>query len=179
MLSVLNKLLFSEVPNSRSCDEFSVIRTAAPPDCPLHTKGSWESLNAKAELARMHRDGQCQEAVMWYVHHLPESMKTPTRRLWPIPDFSGISRDEKVQKLRARLISSELTAHQTSPSGVTPHWRSRPALELETRGIFSTSCRRSSMRRVLRSLATPDTRQQDRLREVFKSICKAKSHAGN
>ena len=34
----------------------------------------WESLNAKAELARMHRDGHCHEAVMWYVHHLPESM---------------------------------------------------------------------------------------------------------
>ena len=37
----------------------------------------WESLNAKAELARMHRDGHCHEAVKWYVHHLPESMKTP------------------------------------------------------------------------------------------------------
>ena len=39
----------------------------------------WESLNAKAELARMHRDGHCHEAVMWYVHHLPESMKIPRR----------------------------------------------------------------------------------------------------
>ena len=42
----------------------------------------WDSLNAKAardpELARMHRDGHCHEAVMWCVHHLPESMKTPT-----------------------------------------------------------------------------------------------------
>ena len=37
----------------------------------------WESLNAKAELARMHRDGHCHEAVMWYVHH-PESMKIPS-----------------------------------------------------------------------------------------------------
>ena len=37
----------------------------------------WESLNAKAELARMHRDGHCHEAVMWCVHHLPELMKTP------------------------------------------------------------------------------------------------------
>ena len=41
----------------------------------------WESVNAKAELARMHRDGHCHEAVMWYVHHLLESMKTPTRWL--------------------------------------------------------------------------------------------------
>ena len=29
----------------------------------------WESLNAKAELVRMHRDGHCDEAVMWYVNH--------------------------------------------------------------------------------------------------------------
>ena len=38
----------------------------------------WESLNAKAELACMHREGHCHEAVMWYVHHLPKSMKTLT-----------------------------------------------------------------------------------------------------
>ena len=38
----------------------------------------WESLNAKAELARMHPDGHCHEAVKWYVHHLPKSMKTLT-----------------------------------------------------------------------------------------------------
>ena len=37
----------------------------------------WESLNAKAEVARVHRHGHCHEAMMWYVHHLPESMKTP------------------------------------------------------------------------------------------------------
>ena len=32
-----------------------------------------------------------------------------------------ILRDEQVQKLPARLISSELRAHQMSPSGVTLH----------------------------------------------------------
>ena len=44
----------------------------------------WESLNANKkgdvwvvpELARMHRDGHCHEALKWYVHHLWESMKT-------------------------------------------------------------------------------------------------------
>ena len=39
----------------------------------------WESLNTEAacdpELACMHRDGHCRKAMMWYVHHLPESMK--------------------------------------------------------------------------------------------------------
>ena len=32
----------------------------------------WESVNAKMELARMDCDVHCLEAVMWYVHHLPE-----------------------------------------------------------------------------------------------------------
>ena len=36
-----------------------------------------EYLNAKAELARMHRDRNCHEAVKRYVHHLPKPMKTP------------------------------------------------------------------------------------------------------
>ena len=31
------------------------------------------------ELACMHRDGHCRKAVMWYVHHLPESMKEVIR----------------------------------------------------------------------------------------------------
>ena len=44
--------------------------------------------------------------------------------------FFRILRDEKVQKLSDRLISSELSAHQMSPSGVAPHWPSRPASEL-------------------------------------------------
>ena len=26
----------------------------------------WESLNAKAEVARVHRGGHCHEAMMWY-----------------------------------------------------------------------------------------------------------------
>ena len=38
----------------------------------------WESLNAKAELARMHRDGQCHVGMKWHVHHLLKPMKTLT-----------------------------------------------------------------------------------------------------
>ena len=89
MLSVLNKWLFREMLNSRRCDEFSehlhivlftlgdpelnaVYNTTAdvlhvPPVLEVMARG-WESLNAKAELARMHRDGHCHEAVRWYVH---------------------------------------------------------------------------------------------------------------
>ena len=48
------------------------------------------------------------------------------RRFSPFPDFSGFSRDGGVQNFPARLISSELSAHQMSPSGDsalagTPH----------------------------------------------------------
>ena len=48
------------------------------------------------------------------------------RRFSTILDFSGFSRDGGVQKLPARLISSELSAHQMTPGGDsalagTPH----------------------------------------------------------
>ena len=87
MSSVLNKWLFRKMPNSRSCDGFSarlqiVIFTLRDLELNAHNRRRtrvprvlevmprvWESLNAKAELARMHRDGHCLEAVMWYVHH--------------------------------------------------------------------------------------------------------------
>ena len=75
MSSVFNKWFFSEVLNSRSTDEFSerlhivlftswmpsttapqtywILRggTAVPPDCPLHTQGSW----VECRLQRHHR----------------------------------------------------------------------------------------------------------------------------
>ena len=35
----------------------------------------WESLNAKAELARMHRDRHCHETMVCTVHHLPDGNK--------------------------------------------------------------------------------------------------------
>ena len=77
--SVLTKWFFSEMPNSRSCDEFSerlqiVVFTLGIPELnavynattedvlqvprvlEVMARG-WESLNAKAEVARVHRDG--------------------------------------------------------------------------------------------------------------------------
>merc|ERR1712232_553511 len=42
-------------------------------------KSEWETINALAktdrELARVHRDGHCHEAVMWYVHHLSQETR--------------------------------------------------------------------------------------------------------
>ena len=61
------------------------------------TAREWESLNAEAardsELACMHRDGHCRKAMMWYVHHLPESMKEVIRDRASLPSrrFATIS----------------------------------------------------------------------------------------
>merc|ERR1712070_454155 len=53
----------------------------------------WEQLNKEAaatpELARMHRDGHCHEAVMWYVHHLPESVKAELKDKVDLPLLSN------------------------------------------------------------------------------------------
>ena len=87
MSSVLNNFLFGEMPNSNSFDEFSerlqiVLFTLGDPELNavynttadvLHVPRvlevmarGWESLNAKAEVDRVHRDGHCLEAMMWY-----------------------------------------------------------------------------------------------------------------
>ena len=83
--SVLTKWLFGEMPYSRGCDEVSerlqiVLFTLGDLDLNavynatadvLHVTRElvmameWESLNAKAALACMHRDGHCHEAVKW------------------------------------------------------------------------------------------------------------------
>ena len=87
MSSVLNKFLFGEMPNSNSFDDFSerlqiVLSTLGDPVLNavyntnvdvLHVPRvlevmarRWESLNTKAEVARVHRDGHCLEEMMWY-----------------------------------------------------------------------------------------------------------------
>ena len=86
MSSVLNKFLFGEMPNN-SFDGFSerlqiVLFTLRDPESNavynttanvLHVPRElevmareWESLNAKAEVARVHRDGHCHETIVWY-----------------------------------------------------------------------------------------------------------------
>merc|ERR1712107_163514 len=69
----------------------------------------WEELNkaaaADADLARMHRDGHCHEAVMWYVHHLPEKVKVAIKDKAALPLLSAMRHDvmttkPHVEKLR-------------------------------------------------------------------------------
>jgi hypothetical protein len=133
MSSLLNKWMLKEAPNSRSCDEFSVeelqrlqimlfmlrdpqLNTVydssadarrMPHDIEVMSK-EWESLNAEAardpELARMHRDGHCHETVMWYVHHLPQSLKAVIKDQAALPLLSKMRHDILASKPHAVRI---------------------------------------------------------------------------
>jgi len=52
----------------------------------------WTAINRLAEtdqdLAKMHRDGHCHEAVMWYVHHLPEDARMALKGKVTLPLLS-------------------------------------------------------------------------------------------
>merc|ERR1712127_834081 len=67
----------------------------------------WDELNELAksdpDLARAHRDGHCHEAVMWYVHHLPEGMKDLIKDEIALPLLSGMKHDLKVVEHGPRL----------------------------------------------------------------------------
>ena len=76
----------------------------------------WGSLNAKAELARMHRDGHCHETVLWYVHHLPESMKIPRRKQavprWKRVTWSEGRRPKDRSQMGGSLVSPGLASQR-------------------------------------------------------------------
>lgn len=114
MSAKLNQWLLKQAPNSKRCEDFEVAelqriqmtlfmlrdpqlddvyqqsqdKRRMPKDVAAMSK-EWEELNAEAaanpELARMHRDGHCHEAVMWYVHHLPESAKAAIKDKAQLP----------------------------------------------------------------------------------------------
>jgi len=104
MSSTLNEYLLRHAPNSKDCDLWTVeelqelqlsllmLRDSQLNDVYHYMNdrrkiekdveklvGEWDELNRKAasdpDLAKAHRDGHCHEAVMWYVHHLPQGMK--------------------------------------------------------------------------------------------------------
>eukprot|EP00811_Abedinium_folium_P025183 NODE_3581_length_2015_cov_40.116525.p1 GENE.NODE_3581_length_2015_cov_40.116525~~NODE_3581_length_2015_cov_40.116525.p1 ORF type:complete len:524 (+),score=54.19 NODE_3581_length_2015_cov_40.116525:125-1696(+) len=52
--------------------------------------GRWQALTALAKdlgqhYGEMHRDGHCHEAVMWFVHHIPEIIREELASRMPIP----------------------------------------------------------------------------------------------
>lgn len=113
MTERLNGWLLKHAPKSRGCDEWTVhqlqhlqrmLLELRDPQLdslyqstadnrrlrmPADLKNEWAKLNQLAsqdpELMRIHRDGHCHEAVMWYVHHLPESVKAEMKGLVPLP----------------------------------------------------------------------------------------------
>jgi hypothetical protein len=133
MSSTLNKWLLKEAPNSKDCDEFTVeelqriqIMLFGLRDPELNTvynqtadkrrmqhdievmSKEWKALNDEAakdpELARMHRDGHCHETVMWYTHHLPESMKALIRGKAALPLLSKMRHDLSASKPHAARV---------------------------------------------------------------------------
>lgn len=116
MSSQLNSWLLKHAPNSRECDEWTVdelqhlqmtILQLRDPELdeiyqssqdnrrlrmPVELAKEWAELNTLAaqdpELARIRRDGHCHEAVMWYVHHLPEHMKSELKDKLSLPLLS-------------------------------------------------------------------------------------------
>jgi len=55
-------------------------------------QSDWKKLNGIAskdpELARIHRDGHCHEAVMWYVHHLSQETRDALKDKVTLPLLS-------------------------------------------------------------------------------------------
>ena len=83
------------------------------------------------ELGRMHRDGHCHEAVMWYVHHLLESMKEVVQDKASLPLLSQIRHDLSLAKPHAVIIqrasgekftcaSSHCAVYPTTGSDLVP-----------------------------------------------------------
>mmetsp|Transcript_80213 Transcript_80213/g.186248 ORF Transcript_80213/g.186248 Transcript_80213/m.186248 type:complete len:503 (+) Transcript_80213:106-1614(+) len=117
MSNTLNDVLRKRTPRSRECELWSVeelqqlqllLLMLRDPELDAiyhHSRDNrrvqrevttlareWEELNALAardpELARIHRDGHCHEAVMWYVHHLPEDVRVALKDKVSLPLLS-------------------------------------------------------------------------------------------
>jgi hypothetical protein len=139
MSSTLNQWIVKQVPKSRNCEDFTVeelqriqLTLFMLRDPELDTiyqqshdnrriqqdiaalSKQWEELNAEAakdpELARMHRDGHCHEAVMWYVHHLPQAVRAELKdkaELPLLPSFRHNVLDSKPHAVRLQRAYEE------------------------------------------------------------------------
>merc|ERR1711865_654187 len=124
MSQTLNKYLQKHAPQSKDCDLWTMeelqqlqisllmLRDSGLNDLYHETDDNrkinkdiqqltqeWDELNKLAstdpDLARAHRDGHCHEAVMWYVHHLPEDMKDLLKDKISLPLMSSMRHDLK------------------------------------------------------------------------------------
>lgn len=122
MADTLNRWLLVHAPNSKNCDAWTVdelqklqVQLFALRDPQLNgvyreswdnrrlrselleLRSEWEDLNTLAResptLMRIHRDGHCHEAVMWYVHHLPEVIKSGLKDNIALPLLSRMKHE--------------------------------------------------------------------------------------
>lgn len=133
MSQTLNKYLQKHAPQSKQCDLWTMeelqqlqisllmLRDSQLNDLYHDTDDNrritkdiqqlveeWEELNTLAstdpDLARAHRDGHCHEAVMWYVHHLPEDMKDLLKDKISLPLLSNMRHDLKASAVHGERI---------------------------------------------------------------------------
>lgn len=146
----MNQWLLKQAPNSKRCEDFEVAelqriqmtlfmlrdpqlddvyqqsqdKRRMPKDVAAMSK-EWEELNAEAaanpELARMHRDGHCHEAVMWYVHHLPESAKAAIKDKAQLPLLANFKHNVLESHLRQRACSVHMKRRCHVPAATHLH----------------------------------------------------------
>jgi len=145
MAQTLNKYLVKHAPNSRHCDSWTVqelqelqfqllmLRDTQLDDVYHETddnrkiakdikamSAEWEELNELAstdpDLQRAHRDGHCHEAVMWYVHHLPEDMKTALKDDIALPLLSFMKHDLKESAQHGKRVHTAYAEKVTCQS---------------------------------------------------------------
>lgn len=133
MSQTLNTYLTRHAPNSKNCDAWTVeelqelqmqllmLRDPNLNDLYHETDDNrkmskdieeivqqWNELNVLAatdpDLARAHRDGHCHEAVMWYVHHLPEAMKNTLKDEISLPLLTSMRHSLKVEAQHGPLV---------------------------------------------------------------------------
>merc|ERR1719265_564483 len=133
MSQTLNKYLQKHAPKSKNCDLWTMeelqhllisllmLRDSGLNDLYHETDDNrkinkdiqqlvqeWEELNKLAstdpDLARAHRDGHCHEAVMWYVHHLPEDMKDLLKDKISLPLLSSMRHELKESALHGERV---------------------------------------------------------------------------
>jgi hypothetical protein len=87
----------------------------------------WEELNKLAasdpDLMRARRDGHCHEAVMWYVHHLPQEAKDLLKDEISLPLLTKMRHDlkkEAVHGERVHRAYEEQVSCQSCHSAVFP-----------------------------------------------------------
>merc|ERR1711920_916074 len=75
-------------------------------------KREWDELNLMArespDLMRIHRDGHCHEAVMWYVHHLPEVIRADLKDRIALPLLSRMQHDLSAPEVQVSFAAKQV-----------------------------------------------------------------------